>query len=895
MKVLITNLARISDTEAKFFRELVKSFHRSGWDVTFWSTVPCPKVGCPHIPFDWDLGKALRNERKAKVCHDAIAARVDRDKWLPRLQRLIKQTWSVGEESRILEHLITFSHTLLDSEQPDLLLSWNPHCPHTGVAADLCRMRSIPTALIERGMLPDTWYLSQGGLIGHDPTAGRTLAELGFSRDEQTRFRKVGRDYINSDASSFRDREKYDQQDGSRILDRLELEALVRGGPRVVFFPPDDGTVGFTPTNHADRRASLPNHASSLDASLAIAQQTDGTVVFKPHPSWKSDLDAQDAPANHHIIDCDYNQLIEWSDVVAGSGSGLQLLSLIRGKPVVSVGNDVLCGKRICHEPDPNQLGAAVAAAASVSTATHTSDLEEFVGWLLCRHCVTLDPHGNGWRTAEQAVLSLLKDFDLKAGNAGDGILAGWQESHANTGMTLDFNNPRYRFALLDVDHTLLLCNSTEVFLNQAFPRSLTWIVDRAIFHMYRSGKLRWIPGSLYRDQVRILVIVMLFPWNLLLWQLRGRRIGAALLNKQLASLAPRHQRQVITVSNGYGFILRPMLRGAGIRWPLIASKLNPFRDTVRKKGKLGAILEQYPNIQWDAAVGISDSMEDAEFLAHCGRGYLRNWSDEWSPIPAYFPLRFTSRGKYDVIGMIRNVLLTDWPLILLAFVSSWIELGGVSCLFFAMYIIYEWGYFGNQYHVSTSEPNAKQHSQHDQFRNYQIHFGGFIWAVALSAAGLAIMDMMTWAVSLKWIAGLAVLSALFWIYNRVSKTLRMYLYPLLQLPKYFVIALVLPLPLLGALLLLSQVVWQTAHYWIYRLGGRQNRLPRVGPRILLFLTLAIPVIAFVPGMFEMGVGDWWRAVAIVAALPFMGKVADRFWSNRRHPLRAWFVGMWRG
>ena len=122
-----------------------------------------------------------------------------------------------------------------------------------------------------------------------------------------------------------------------------------------------------------------------------------------------------------------------------------------------------------------------------------------------------------------------------------------------------------------------------------------------------------------------------------------------------------------------------------------------------------------------------------------------------------------------------------------------------------------------------------------------------------------------------------------------------MYLYPLLQLPKYFVIALVLPLPLLGALLLLSQVVWQTAHYWIYRLEGRENRLPRVGPRILLFLTLAIPVIAFVPGMFEIVVGDWWRAVAIVAALPFLGKVADRFWSNPRHPLRAWFVGMWRG
>jgi len=890
MKVLITNLARIGDAEARFFRELVQAFQRVGWDAVFWSTVPCPRLGCPHIPFDWDLGNALRDQETTG--HVAV---VDPDKWLPRLQRLIKQSWPTGEESQILERLICFSGALLDREQPGLLLSWNPHCPHTGVAADLCRMRGIPTALIERGMLPDTWYLSQGGLIGHDPTAGRPLTELGFDQRERSRFQRIGRRYINSNANSFVGREKYDQQDGSRMLDRLELEALVRGGPRVVFFPPDDGTVGFTPANHADRRASLPHHTSSLHASLAIAHQTDGTVVFKPHPSWKPDLNPQDAPANHHIIDCDYNQLIDWSDVVAGSGSGLQLLSLIRGKPVVAVGSDVLCGKRICLEPDPNQLGDAVAEAVDGTMRSNTADLDEFVGWLLCQHCVTLDPHGQGWRTAEQAVSSLLEDFGLNTGNAGDKMLAGWRQSHGNTDMTVDLNNPRYRWALLDVDHTLLLGNSTEAFLNQAFPRGLTWLIDRAVFYLHRSGRLRWIPGNPYRDQVRVMVIVMLSPWNLLLWQWRGRRIGASLLNKQLASLAPQHKRQVIAVSNGYGFILRPMLRGAGIRWPLIASKLNPFRATVRKKGKLKSIRARYPDIQWDAAICVSDSMEDAECLAHCGRGHLRTWADKWQPSPAYFPLRFTSRGKYDVIGVVRNVLLSDWPLVLLAFVANWSQLGGVSCLFFAMYVIYEWGYFGNQYGATKSEPDARKHRRHDQFRSYPIYLGGLLWALILSAGGLTIMDMLTWPVCVTWAAGLTGLAAVFWIYNHVSKELRIYAYPALQLPKYFVIAAVLPLPLLGALLLLSQVVWQTAHYWVYRLEGRESRLPRVGPRILLFLTLAIPLIALVPGMFEIAARDWWRAVAIVAVLPFLGKVVDGIWRNRRDPIRGWMTGMWQG
>ena len=888
MRALISNLAPIGPVETQLFNELAFAFNRAGWKSTLWSTVPCPDFVGHVIPFNWDLSVALDRVSISAADTELGLESIDVDMWVARLQRLVKQSWQRDDAKEMLAQLAGYSHAIIQQTAPDLFLAWNPHCPHVGIATDICRGLGIPTALLERGILPETWFLRQGGLLGHDPAANLSLANLGYSKRELGDFKQSGYEYVT--LGLFGDSVKYAQSDLRSDLELLEKQ---HSGRKVVFFPPDDGTVGFVPVDGEDRIRSIPDFNSSFAAASALARHVQGPVIFKPHPSFPSDMDYGNAPENLHVLDCDYRILIEWADVVAGTGSGLELNALIAGKPVVSLANEILRGKGVCVEPSISDLATAVDEAIAAPAEDRKSKLYEVVGWLLTKHLVTLDPKGLGWRKPTVAVADLLAELDLPTVCRRAHQIAAWQDRAGHTTLEEDAESSRYTTALVDVDHTLLLGNSTEIFLDQAWPRSLSWLIDITAKWVHGLPLLRGSVGGLYRDHFRMLVIAALMPWVFFLWPRRARKIGRELRNEELIELLGRQPRRYIAVSNGFGRVLRPLLAGAGIDWPLVSTHLNPRRITVRDEGKIAAIERAHPEIDLDNSIGVSDSMEDAEFLARCSKGHLRQWPDVWSARPAYFPFRFTAEAKYNPSGLFWQVFLTDIPIVLIAFATLGWPILGVALLFVATHGLYEWGYFDNQYGVGRTETEPKRHVAHDKFKTYRIHAGALLWHIPLVGAAMWILGALSLDLMMVWSLVMIGMLLTFLIYNRISTSGRMYMYPVLQCFKYGSFAVVMPLSLVGGLLLFVQITWQTAHYWVYRLGGREAKLPQVWTKLILFGLVLIVFELAIPNARVLLHLQWPRVVAAILILPWTFKSMERLLGDRNHWVRTKFAAFW--
>ncbi|MFH0259607.1 hypothetical protein ACGRH2_03995 [Vibrio barjaei] len=384
---IVSNLAPINDNDLTFFKEVEKALNSRGFKVHFWSCI-YKREFKNYIQMSWDIaqwerfGEKLSNSQK----EDAHKL-VDKAKWLPRMQKLVKQT---NSDIEFLYDVVVYnSYYILLNMNIDVFFSWNNLCPHSGILNDMCNSKGIETFLIERGNFPNTWYLEKGGLLGHSVIANKTFDELGLT---QSHF-DIGKDFIQN--LQFGDNEKYAQNKSEETFVQLQvLKDLAKQAdkPIVVMFPPDDGTIGFFPCEHEDRKKTLPNYKNSFDAAKMIAKQSNAIVIFKPHPSfigWSYDLEDIE---NIFVIDYDYKYLIEYSDIVASSGSGLGLIALANKKPLISLSVDIIYGKGIAYEAiRPEDIETCVISAYNMRYFNEKLDnLYYFVGYMMKEYMITL-------------------------------------------------------------------------------------------------------------------------------------------------------------------------------------------------------------------------------------------------------------------------------------------------------------------------------------------------------------------------------------------------------------------------------------------------------------------------------------------------------------------------
>ena len=962
--VVLSNLAHISDFEAKFFAELMGSLRSYGHRVFFWSAVSKKSLDESILPMRWRIADLENLFSIEEFDFDSAMAEIDVEKWQVRVDVLAKQNPRAFPQGRDLEILVAVTSHVLEMLQPDLFLAWNPLCPHFGVAHDLCVARGIPSLLIERAFFPDTWFIEEGGLVGHSRLAGLSLNEM-ISDADPLVMAKVGRDYLSS--SPFGSMERYAQRKESSVAERLFSGDLSDARPRIAFLPPDDLSLGAYPDSHEDHRKRLPGFKNSFDAAQALSKANSlGTTVFKPHPSF---LEWRFTSPDSNLISLNYNysELIEWADLVATTGSGLEFTALAAGKPVISLGRDALTGKGIAYEAlDSGQVDSALAEAVSgEGAAERQENFEAFVGYALT-NCVVSHPTASrsylrpvviaerlherflinkesvGFDRSEADLIAELCNLELKDPESTDEQqpneptpvfpISITDSDIANDLVAIEeelLADPQLE-AVVDLDYTLLQSNSTELYLDTVTPKWAGYLIGKLV----QALRLGWLfsgrgEGAVAYDQCRVFLVTLFLPWTYFLWLRRAPRIAEKYSNRRLiASVKAGSREKVTVISNGFAFVIRPLLKNIGIEVDrLVASGPIPSFRNVAAEGKVRAFMRAFPGVNLRRVLFVTDSRSDSDLLEAAGRSYLIQWPcDEFKAYRnTYFPFRYTAEGKYRGEGVVkRHRFGEDLIVLVLAYQAFVGGIGGVSVvpevllwnlwmllsLFFSFHSVYEIGYYENDFKASLLEEKPNVNSAVRAFQEYPIGRMGWLYGIVFGV--LAFLPGLfsevvrdgpdSWIYSLivetgrsfvspaihvfcislaVWLGVLIATRLIFRVHNRLPVSWRTSTFALLQGVKLMAFSVFFQLTFLGAALIISQVMRHLSNYVVYRQAGSRRSFPRQLHRLQIFGTLTVLLFLVQPTIIGLGGVQLWAIFAWCIWMAAVERYAPRV-SGRR-------------
>lgn len=882
-RVIISHLAPAKDSEIRFLLDLVEAFERRGHHAILWSAIyPRHEFAPYYLPLNWRL--KLLPDYYADLTRGLEAGNslIDRAKWAERVDQLAKQDWPQQDRTQLLDQLISMSCQVIEYLKPDLMLSWNTLCPHAGIAHDMCRALNIPAVLIERAVFPDTWFIEEGGLLGHSVLAGVPAREI-IPEERREHYRQLGLQYLQS--ISFAAYNRYEQVQESPQMERLLQQPFADLRPRVSFFPPDDGSLGFVPPEHADRLRTLPGYTDSLDAAKALSRAHAGLSIFKPHPSFLERSYSMAGAPDLHIIDYDFRKVMEWSDIVATTGSGLEFVAMAMDKPVVLQANDILAGKGIAYEAlHASQLAEALnAAQMREGFETRKEHFHEFCGYLVSEFVVCGSTSAGYCRKPDAAVEDLCarhlagtprsesslaqfwevrqdllsQEWARKLPRDTEVVLAAKDKSRSEPKqneeeLLVGLRHGKWPHVVLDFDHTLYLENSTEQFLDAARPRTMAFLLAHLsdIFIQFAAGQ-GWCRAERWRDFSRVSFITVFMPWCWLWWRFtaagRFRKRGNMPLIDAVAAGKPR---EVTIISFGVRHVIEPMLKALPFKVRLLSCELRPRPLNLRKCGKVAPLREYLPPGRIQEGVYVTDSPEDHEVVAYLPDSYLI----QWEPYPPkafhnlYLPMRYAVQGKYTRRKYFWNqILKEDFLLLLLAFSYTPLSVLALALLFLSFYSVYELGYWDNDHFASKREKKPSLSRESASFSGYPIRLRAWCWAAASGTLALGLVHYsgldgeIWWRDALQWTAVLLGTFVVFRAFNSASTYRRVYVFPFLHALKNFAYAAILPVTALGALLLTAQVFCQTATYLIYRHGGQVPQFNRQTFRLLFFFVLLIP------------------------------------------------------
>lgn len=398
---------------------------------------------------------------------------------------------------------------------------------------------------------------------------------------------------------------------------------------------------------------------------------------------------------------------------------------------------------------------------------------------------------------------------------------------------------------VLDFDETYWLRNSTEAFLDSARPAWLAAFVLKALdvlrpWRLLPAGKDGKATEHVWRDWLRVMLVVILFPWTLLRWPRLARQLGPQWLNATLARLAervPAERRWIVT--NGFGPIVAPLVAALGEphRARLLASPLlTGF--AWRRRGKVAVVAERLDAAQLARTVVVTDNDEDADLLAAVGHPVHHKWPEarfEPAHENAYLPFHYLEQVKRPGQRYLVNVVIKEeLALVLLIYLWASFSLAGLLAavlLYASLWVTYEVVYFENDRVAALREADPVLSQSYFTGPNRFSERGA--WAVGL-ALGLAGLSALQWAPhaagqglaqsGLLWLAWLLGLRAVVYVYNHVDKQSRVVLYLPLQSLKLLALSLCFPLPVAGGVLLAAHLAIVWVPYIAYRQPGGSVR-----------------------------------------------------------------------
>jgi hypothetical protein len=387
---------------------------------------------------------------------------------------------------------------------------------------------------------------------------------------------------------------------------------------------------------------------------------------------------------------------------------------------------------------------------------------------------------------------------------------------------------------ILDFDETYWLRNSTEAFLDSVRP---AWPAALLLAALDLARPWRLLPGPdkdhVWRDWLRVLAVVVLFPWSLRNWRRVARELGPKWRNPALAPLvANGSEGGVWIVTNGFRPIVAPLVDALpeAERPTLLASPLlSGF--AWRRRGKRAVVEAALGGDRLRAATVVTDNDEDGELLAAVATPLHRKWPDarfEPAHEDAYLPFYYMERIKRPRQGHLKRAVLFD-ELILVLLVYLWASASlptflAIVVLHGSFWVIYEILYMENDRVAARREADPRlSEAYHDKPHRFSEPLA-WLTGLGLGLIGVALLQLAPapdmpgllegaalWALLLLSLRGMA------FVYNHVDKATRVPLYLVLQAFKLGGLALLLPLPVAALALIGAHLTAQWLPYIAYR------------------------------------------------------------------------------
>ncbi len=250
------------------------------------------------------------------------------------------------------------------------VLFLNPYGnPHRLALYTACRSEGLRAIAFDRGALPDSWFFDSDGFLGSSAQYKPDAWDIDLPPDRLKRVREWIADFRRDAATLESNEARQGVEYWRRTLGigkrKVILVALQR--------PADTATVFFAgPVGSADTFNDWVRQLSkSIDRRKFV-------IVVKKHPleSERPDIDGVIFPRDSANI----NDLIELSSVVVAINSGVGLISLIEGKPVVACGHAFYQHEGLAYQANSvEELVALVNSDLSVSSVA----VERFTSHLI--------------------------------------------------------------------------------------------------------------------------------------------------------------------------------------------------------------------------------------------------------------------------------------------------------------------------------------------------------------------------------------------------------------------------------------------------------------------------------------------------------------------------------
>jgi len=407
---------------------------------------------------------------------------------------------------------------------------------------------------------------------------------------------------------------------------------------------------------------------------------------------------------------------------------------------------------------------------------------------------------------------------------------------------------------LVDLDETLYLRNSTEDFLDSAWPGPLALVLLR-VLDVLRPW--RYSGGETTRDVWRVRLVSLLMPWTARRWRRRVGELAAEHTNQPLLAALLSRAEPPIVVTVGFRGIVTPLIEAMGLSGRRVVACEPSFAD--RRRGKLAMAAESLGEPMLRRALLVTDSLQDLPLLRVCARGLHTVWPQaryRRALAGVYLPGQYLSQVKRPGERyIVRGILQEDWAFWVLSSVTlaavPGLHVLGLLLLLVSFWAIYERGYVDNDVMGAKLEVDPCLSAAFFEAPVATPRWQPWIWSAALGALGIAALRWPAMPAPIDaalWAAVLLATYGVFLIYNRLDKPTRIWIFPALQFARTTAFAALVPITAIGAAALSAHVIARWIPYYVYRLGGNKWPDSSIFPLRLLFFVVIAATLAMATG-----------------------------------------------